>query len=206
MLEQVYPLPFTNAAAAVPFWVIFVVFYLAGVRTQRRSRRNRSGTAVDHHSLPLFVACTAIAFTVAFLLASRLPAAAIGGPRWPVFIAGLVLMVTGIGVRQWAIACLGQFFTTNVRLHDDAPGGHTVIDTGPYRWMRHPSYTGSLTTIVGTGLALGNWATLAVLTLVPTLALLFRIRVEEAALLAGLGEPYRRYTATVRARLIPGLW
>jgi hypothetical protein len=56
--------------------VIFVVFYLPGVRTQRRSRRNRSGTEIDHHSLPLFVACTAVAFAVAFLLASRLPAAA----------------------------------------------------------------------------------------------------------------------------------
>ena len=135
--------------------------------TQRRSRRNQSGTEVDHHSLPLFVACTAIAFAVAFLPASRLPAAAIGGPAgqcllspgWSVLVAGLVMMVAGIG-------------------------------------LRHPSYTGSLTTIVGTGLALGNWATLAVLTIVPTLALLFRIRVEETALLTGLGEPYRRHSAT----------
>jgi protein-S-isoprenylcysteine O-methyltransferase Ste14 len=206
MLGRMRPLPFMTVAAAVPFWVIFAFFYLAGVRTQRRSRRNQSGTEIEHRSLPLFAACTVIAFVVAFLLASWLPAAAIGGPRWPVFVAGLVMMVAGIGLRQWAIASLGRFFTTNVRIHNDEHGGHTVIDTGPYRWMRHPSYTGSLTTIVGTGLALGNWAALAVLTIVPTLALLFRIRVEETALLTGLGEPYRRYTATVRSRLIPGLW
>ncbi|MGH3673238.1 MAG: methyltransferase family protein [Pseudonocardiaceae bacterium] len=81
-----------------------------------------------------------------------------------------------------------------------------MVDTGPDRWVRHPSYTGALATIVGTGLALGNWVTVAVLTVAPTAALLFRIRVEEAALLAGLGEPYRRYTAAVRARLIPGVW
>jgi protein-S-isoprenylcysteine O-methyltransferase Ste14 len=206
ILVRVYPLPLTNAAAAVPFWIIFVGFYLAGVATQLRSRRNRGGTAVDRHSLSLAVVCLAVAFTVAFLLASWVPAAAIGGPRWPVFVAGLVMMGAGIGLRQWAIACLGRFFTTNVRIHGDEHGGHTVVDTGPYRWARHPSYTGTLVTIVGIGLALGNWATLAVLTVVPTAAFLFRIRIEEAALLAGLGEPYRRYTTTVRARLIPGLW
>ncbi|HET9258390.1 MAG TPA: isoprenylcysteine carboxylmethyltransferase family protein [Pseudonocardiaceae bacterium] len=206
MLEQVHPLPFTYAAAAIPFWVIFVGCCVAEALTQLRGRRNRSGAAADRRSLLLVAVCAAVAFTVAFCLAAWVPAAAIGGPRWLVFAAGLVVMVAGVGVRQWAIICLGRLFTTTVRIHGDEPGGHPVVDTGPYRWVRHPSYTGVLASIAGTGLALGHWAAVTVLTIVPTAAILFRIRVEEAALLAGLGEPYRRYTATVRARLIPGLW
>ncbi|MGH3673239.1 MAG: hypothetical protein ACRDSH_21870 [Pseudonocardiaceae bacterium] len=98
------PLPFTNAAAAVLFWVIFVGFCVAEVVTQLRSRRNRSGTAVDRRSLLLVVVCGAVAFNVAFRLPVWVPAAAIGGPRWPVFVAGLVVMGAGIGLRQWAIA------------------------------------------------------------------------------------------------------
>lgn len=205
-LERVLPLPFTTVAAAVPFWVLLAGFCVTELVTQLRSGRNRSGTAVDRRSLLLVVGCSAVAFNVAFRLPAWVPAATIGGPRWPVFVAGLAVMAAGIGLRQWAIACLGRFFTTNVRIHSNEPGGHTVVDNGPYRWVRHPAYTGILAITVGVGLALDNWAALAVLTVVPAMALLFRIRVEEAALRTGLGEPYRRYCAAVRARVIPGLW
>ena len=60
-------------------------------------------------------------------------------------------------------------------------------------------------TFLGIGLALGNWAALAVLAVVPTAGLIVRIRIEERALLDGLGEPYRRFAAS-RPRLFPGLW
>ena len=110
-------------------------------------------------------------------------------------------MRAGIVIRQWAIAVLGPFFTVDVRVHP----GQTVVERGPYRWVRHPSYTGLIMTLVGVGLALGNWAALAVLAVVPTAALVVRIRVEERALLDGLGEPYRRFAAS-RKHLIPGLW
>jgi protein-S-isoprenylcysteine O-methyltransferase Ste14 len=62
-----------------------------------------------------------------------------------------------------------------------------------------------LITLIGVGLALGDWTALAVLSVVPTAGIVVRIRFEERALLDGLGEPYRRFAAT-RSRLIPGLW
>jgi protein-S-isoprenylcysteine O-methyltransferase Ste14 len=62
-----------------------------------------------------------------------------------------------------------------------------------------------IVTLVGIGLALGNWASLAVLAVVPIVGLVVRIRFEERALLEGLGEPYRRFAAS-RARLFPRLW
>jgi len=58
---------------------------------------------------------------------------------------------------------------------------------------------------VGTGLALTNWASLAVLAVVPTAALVVRIHAEERVLLAAMGEEYGRFAAT-RARLLPSVW
>jgi len=88
-----------------------------------------------------------------------------------------------------------------VQVRDEQP----VVDTGPYRVLRHPSYTGLLLVCLGIGLALGNWLALTVVVALPTAVILVRIRVEERALLAGIGEPYRRFMAT-RKRLIPWVW
>ena len=123
------------------------------------------------------------------------------GGRWPLFVAGIVLMCAGIAIRQWAVWTLGRFFTIDVRVQS----GQTVVDRGPYRWVRHPAYTGLIMTFVGLGLTLGNWAALALMAVVPTAGLVYRMRVEEDALLDGLGEPYRRYAAG-RPRLFPGIW
>ena len=57
----------------------------------------------------------------------------------------LVLMCAGIAIRQWSVALLGEFFTIDVRVHRD----QTVVERGPYRWVRHPSYTGLIMTFVG---------------------------------------------------------
>ena len=136
-----------------------------------------------------------------FLLAEKVHAAAIADGRWLLFVFGMVLMVAGIVIRQWAVALLGELFTIDVRVHP----GQSVVDRGPYRWVRHPSYTGLILTFVGIGLALGNWAALIVLIVLPTAGLVVRIRFEERALLEGLGEPYRRFAAS-RPHLFPGLW
>jgi len=96
---------------------------------------------------------------------------------------------------------LGRFFTVDVRVHE----GQTVVERGPYRWLRHPSYTGLIVTFLGLGLALDNWVALAVLAVLPTAGLVYRIHFEERALLDCLGEPYRRFAAG-RPRLFPGVW
>lgn len=87
--------------------------------------------------------------------------------RWPLLIASLVLMVAGIAFRQWAVFVLGRFFTVDARV----PDHQTVVERGPYRWVRHPAYTGLVLTFVGIGLALENWAALALLIVVPIAAL-----------------------------------
>ncbi len=94
-------------------------------------------------------------------------------------------VVVGIALRQWAVWVLGRFFTVVVRV----TAGQTVIDRGPYRWVRHPSYTGLLLTLSGAGVAFGNWLSILALIIWSALGLAIRIRVEERALLAALGEP-----------------
>jgi protein-S-isoprenylcysteine O-methyltransferase Ste14 len=80
-----------------------------------------------------------------------------------------------------------------------------VITTGPYRVIRHPSYAGILLAVIGLGLLIGNWLSLVSLTIAIGGGLVFRIRVEERALLRNLGDDYRNYAATHK-RLIPFIW
>jgi protein-S-isoprenylcysteine O-methyltransferase Ste14 len=197
----VQPLPYTHTGAAIAFYAVFVTFVLLELRIRVRSRLNRSGSPEDRDSLVAVWLFVSGGLLAAFVLASSARGAAIGSARWPLFVIGVVLMAAGIVIRQWSVAVLGRYFTVDVRVHP----GQTVVDTGPYRWVRHPSYTGLLVTVLGIGLALGNWAALAVLVVVPTVGLVIRIRVEERALIEGLGEPYRRFAAT-RAHLVPWIW
>lgn len=195
------PLPFSHSGARAAFDVVLGIWVLLEWRVRLRSSLNRRGSRFDRGSLVVVVACVAAGLGGGFALAADVHAAAIADGRWPLFVAGLVLMCAGIAIRQWAVALLGRYFTVDVRVHP----GQTVVERGPYRWVRHPSYTGLIVTIVGIGLALGNWAALAVLAVVPAAGLVGRIRVEERALIAGLGEPYRRFAAS-RPRLFPGVW
>jgi protein-S-isoprenylcysteine O-methyltransferase Ste14 len=110
-------------------------------------------------------------------------------------------MLVGIAFRWYAVAILGRFFTFDVAVQT----GQTVVEAGPYRYIRHPSYTGALITVIGIGLALGNWASLFILLVCMGIAYAYRISIEEAALVAALGEPYRQYTRRTR-RLVPFLF
>ena len=96
------------------------------------------------------------------------------------------------------MALLGRYFTFSVAVHADQP----VIEAGPYRYIRHPSYTGALITLAGLGLALGNWAGLIALLACMAIAYGYRIRIEESALVAALGEPYKKYIRRTY-RLLP---
>jgi protein-S-isoprenylcysteine O-methyltransferase Ste14 len=195
------PLPYTDTGARIAFFGVLVVFVALEQRIRIKSGFNRDGARVDRGSLAVVVLAVGAGLAGGFLVASRAPSAAIPSARWPVFAIGIALMCAGIALRQWAVALLGRFFTVDVRVH----AGQPVVERGPYRRLRHPSYTGMIVTFLGIGLALGNWAALALLVVVPPAGLVGRIRAAERAHLDGLGEPYRRFAAT-RARLIPGIW
>lgn len=94
-------------------------------------------------------------------------------PDW-VFYPGIFLIIIGILVRQWAILVLGGYFTTTVGVQK----GQKVLDNGPYRYVRHPSYLGLFMIIVGIGLMLHSWVGILVL-LLNGIAFGYRIHVEE---------------------------
>jgi protein-S-isoprenylcysteine O-methyltransferase Ste14 len=192
--------PYEQPVARIAFWTLLGLFALGEYAIRFRSRFNRSGTRAERWSLPVVVAAVVGAMVGGVELA-QWHGGAIGSGGSALFVTGLVLMAAGVLVRQWAIVTLGRFFTVDVRVHR----GQTVVERGPYRWVRHPSYSGLLAFFIGLGLALTNWASLVVLAVLPAAGLLVRIRSEERALLAALGEEYRRYAAT-RRRLIPGIW
>jgi protein-S-isoprenylcysteine O-methyltransferase Ste14 len=93
---------------------------------------------------------------------------------------------------------LGRYFTANVRVQADQP----VIDAGPYRLVRHPSYTGGMIMYLGTGLALTNWLSVLILAGMGALTYAYRVRVEERALATSIGEPYREYMQRTK-RFVP---
>jgi len=192
--------PYQQPAAGAVFWTLFALFVLAEYAMRFRARRNRVGRPAERWSLAVVVATIGGPLCGSVRLA-RWHATTIGAGRWLFFVLGLVLMATGTAVRAWAVVVLGRYFTVEVRVQP----GQTVVDRGPYRWVRHPAYTGLIVFLVGVGLALTNWLSLIVLAVVPTAGLLVRIRSEERVLDAALGEDYRRY-ALGRRRLFPGVW
>lgn len=166
-----------------------------------RSRRSRDeATHTDRGSFAVLLASYIVGISAAVASAMAAWWAAIS-PAWIASAAGLVVLWGGIGLRWWAMRTLGRYFTFTVQSSAD----QTVISHGPYRFVRHPGYTGVLMAMVGMGLLLANWVAPLVLLVVVTAGMTYRIAVEERTLLATLGRPYADYCAT-RKRLIPFVW
>jgi protein-S-isoprenylcysteine O-methyltransferase Ste14 len=108
------------------------------------------------------------------------------------------MMLAGILTRLWAVSTLRSFFSYTVQIKE----GHHVVQTGPYRFVRHPAYTGSLLTVLGIGFALQSWGAVLVMAAVFGVTFGYRIRVEEKVLTDSLGEEYLSYSRRVK-RLIP---
>lgn len=115
--------------------------------------------------------------------------------------AGVVMMAGGLALRIWANRALGGAYTRILRTAPD----QQLVDTGPYRWIRHPGYAGSIFTYLGAGLATLNRYSLVAIGLATLIAYAYRIRAEETMLLAAFGEDYRRYRSRTR-RLLPFLF
>ena len=194
-------MPYSGGAShAAIFWATFLLWMILELVASRTKRSGDRSHARDRGSYGLIVVLLFVGLTLDFTLSARLPQAAILWRQDWVFFSGIGLMLAGVALRWWAIATLGKFFTFDVAIQSN----QKVVDSGPYRYIRHPSYTGALLTQVGIGLALGNWAGLLALMLCMAIAYSYRISVEERTLTAALGEPYKQYMLRTR-RIIPFL-
>jgi protein-S-isoprenylcysteine O-methyltransferase Ste14 len=185
------PVSFSSTDEAILFSVVFYGWlgseiigsmvlprlrhYQSGVKRERKDRG--SGMVIITGVIAsIFVAFAFSRNTIALL------------PDWT-FYPGIACMIGGIFLRQWSIAILGRFFSMSVSVQER----QSIIRDGPYRYIRHPSYTGALLTLTGIGLAIQSWGALLILVLIFGFAYGYRILVEEKALVTHIGEEYIAY-------------
>jgi protein-S-isoprenylcysteine O-methyltransferase len=114
---------------------------------------------------------------------------------------GCLFIAFGVTIRVMAVAMLKKQFTVTVSIIER----HEIVDTGIYGVIRHPAYLGHLVSLFGIGLVLGNWVGLTALMVLPFAGILYRIQVEESALLRYFGPAYQAYASRTK-RLLPGIW
>ncbi len=183
------------------FWVsmLFMFFFSGWVNS--RERNMASGDMHDRGSRVLIYILSPLGAVLAFSAPYMFPAARIDLPPEPVFYTAMGLLWLGLFFYVWAVATLGAYFRTTVQILD----GHRLITTGPYRFLRHPVYTGGTLVFAGMGLAIGNWLSFAVAALTTLLAYVWRIHVEEIALRERFGAEFEAHRKRTWA-VIPLLW
>lgn len=186
--------------AAETVFVIAVLVWVVFEAVMRTVQRLRTTEPSDDRSYFVLLPCIAGSVIAAEVLGRRGGLPWPGGPDWP-FVAGIVLIIAGIGLRAWSIASLGRFFQYRITVQS----GHQVVTKGPYRYVRHPSYTGVALVLAGIALACDDVWALLVVAVLGGLGLYVRIRAEEQQLTKALGEEYERFAAG-RKRLVPGVW
>ena len=196
------PYFFTNHLAGVLMTVVAPAWGMMELSQRSSNPHPRPGaTRVGGAaSRVAFLACLIAATIVVNVAPHVFPAATIR-PGAVAFAVGLAILLAGLVLRGWSFKALGRYFTHDVMVSSDQP----VITAGPYRLLRHPSYAAVLLIGIGVGLASANWAGLAAVTLLILTPLLWRIHIEENALLTTLGDRYSAYAAQHK-RLIPLIW
>jgi len=195
------PLPFDFPFALV-FWAIMIWAFWPEYHILRRARKSvRDAGSPDAGSYRFIVVGMQIVFMAAFPLSwidfGRFPS----GWEVGVFCIGLALLICGSLLRRHCWRMLGPSFTGDVQAHV----AQEIITSGAYSLLRHPSYLAGIVMYTGIGLALGSWASAALLIVGSIATYAYRMTVEERALLKVLGEPYREFMRT-RKRLIPYIY
>ena len=177
--------------------LFFIVFGISEVGLALFKRSATNAEAKDRGSFWMLWAVIGTSVFLAILATHVWPRYGYGfsGASYAV---GASLFFLGIVLRWWAIIHLGRFFTVNVAIAKD----HHVVSDGPYRLIRHPSYTGALIAFLGLGLLVHNWLAALLLVVPITVMFLWRIHIEERALAAALGAAYSDYMARTK-RLFP---
>ncbi len=179
-----------------------VVLLLFGVQSElrfgARARSHQAGASDRRSTLALSVASGISVLAFVFGLKANLPGVS-SLPEWirratlpglP-FVAwiGVIVGALGICLRLWAVLTLRERYTRTLLVH----GEHPIERSGPYRWVRHPGYLGSLLCLNGVAFASGNFAALGASVLVTGLAYAYRIKVEDEMLINLSGSGYMEY-------------
>jgi protein-S-isoprenylcysteine O-methyltransferase Ste14 len=199
MLPLIYTMP---AYTAVFVGLVVITRIPEIIRASRlRSQPDPTAQKEDRGSLVVMGIVVGGGVIVACILPLVWAEATIASLLLQLTLAGMVIFLLGAVLRWWAIFTLGRYFTMQVAVRST----QSVVQSGPYRVLRHPSYTAILIMLLGLGLVLANWASIVVLLVTGLIGLGYRVRVEERALVEALGQPYVDYMRHTK-RFIPGVF
>jgi protein-S-isoprenylcysteine O-methyltransferase Ste14 len=182
-------------------WKLGLIYLVSEILlTLTRRSSSKTGTKQDRSTLGMIWLVIAASVMAGVFVAQNFRAAALSHGRM-FATAGVMLFVAGLILRWWSIVTLGRFFTVDVTIEKD----HELVERGPFRIVRHPSYTGVLLAFVGLALSLCNWAALLVILIPIGAAFIHRMNVEENALSRALAPRYAEYMKRTK-RLIPFIY
>lgn len=179
-------------------WLIFALYWLWGWRRVKGAQRKEAILPrLVKYWLPLVIAIALIGpgdwFGSSWLHARMYPASA------AIAVLGALLTLLGVAFACWARYVLGRNWSSVVQVKQD----HELIQSGPYRWVRHPIYTGLLLAFFGTAMAIGEWRG-AICVAIVAVSFWFKLKLEERWMRENFGVAYESYMQRTKA-LIPGL-
>lgn len=179
--------------------VSYLYFFFEFFMNLKQRRKNNVTTSKDKGSLRLLYGL----ITLGYFLSFAIGATKLGRIyHWNTFFAiGMPLIGIGFIIRVYSILTLKQFFTYSVAQVEN----HEIIQTGLYKYIRHPGYLGQLIIFLGISISISNWCSILAMMLPITLAYLYRIKVEERLMLDQFGENYSDYQHRTK-RLLPMIY
>ena len=174
-----------------------VLIYFARINELTTRRDTIPGPVKEHLTLRLFVLAGSLMFVCS--LAEYLWRGQ--QLHWSTFVAGWVFALASFALRRRAIVALGKFWSLHVEIREQ----HQFVRSGPFRWVRHPTYLSMILELLAAPLILNVKYSLLVIPLVFLPALWVRLRIEESALVEKFGAEYQQYQETTPS-LFPYKW
>jgi protein-S-isoprenylcysteine O-methyltransferase Ste14 len=178
--------------------IIWMIPEMIATPRQMAKAARKKAAVQDRSSMIVLIGLQWTGLSLNFGFGWLFPAAELSWHQPTLFAIGIIFILAGVALRWYAISILGQYFTRDVAVSSN----QQVVQRGPYRLIRHPTYSGTLLTMLGVGLSMTNWASLASLLLCVFAGHLYRVKVEEEALIQTIGQPYIEYMQHTQ-RFIP---
>lgn len=177
-------------------WVVaeIIIFTLTGKKSGKSEKKAKS---FDQLSIYAVMAGNIFSCIIAVWGAQYLQVSISGTFAW----IGIVVLYAGVFFRCFAVWTLRKFFTVTVKIKD----GHKIVKSGPYAYLRHPAYTGSILALLGMQLGVRSLIGLVLVFGVAILVYSYRIYVEEKALVANFGRDYVEYVKETK-KIIPFIY
>ncbi len=179
--------------------VSYIYFFFEVFLNLRQKRKNNVSGSNDKNSLKLLYGL----ITVGYFLSFAIGATKLGRIyHWNTFFAiGMSLFVIGLMIRIYSILTLRQFFTYSVAKVEN----HEIVETGLYKFIRHPGYLGQIIIFLGISISMSNWLSILAMMIPVFIGYLYRIKVEERFMTEQMGENYINYQNRTK-KMIPMIY